>query len=104
MVSPGSGEFSRILAIGGNSNGAKLNSIEYWMEEEERWDLMPFALTRTLSDIGYLDVPSIALDQRFKGKLIPINSITRALCVQLGFTRIFSSLKIIGFLITNCDF
>ena len=89
MVSPGSGEFSRILAIGGDSNGTKLNSIEYWMEEEERWDLMPFALTQTLSDIGYLDVPSIALDQRFKGKLIPIDSIIGTLCIQMGFTQTF---------------
>jgi hypothetical protein len=89
MVSPGSREFSRILAIGGDSNGIKLNSIEYWMEEEERWVLMPFALTRTLSDIGYLDVPSIALDQRFKGNLIPIDSITGALCVPMGFMQTF---------------
>ena len=72
MASPGSGQFPRILAIGGDSNGIKLNSIEYWMDEDERWVLMPLALNRNLSDIGYLDVPSIALDQRFKGKLMPI--------------------------------
>ena len=57
-----------ILAIGGNSNGVKFESIEYLREDKKTWDLMPFSLSEGKSNFGYLVIPPEVLDHKYKGK------------------------------------
>ena len=59
---------SHILAIGGDSNGSKLKSIEKWKKDQEKWEIMQNSLRKESSHFGYLSVAPKLLDPVFQGK------------------------------------
>ena len=56
LVSVGPQKSSNILAIGGNSNGSKLKSVEHWKKAEEKWEPFTYLLNKEISDFGCLAV------------------------------------------------